>query len=223
MDQISRGIKIQFESTRDFLVEKSMLLNFKELVPYKSKDGYYLSWQSAVNLSYIYGTDSILEHYIQSVKRMDYLFCFQDGSLLQAEYRVENSEISYHRLCFFPCPFIFEKKELDYFGLSDFPFLFDATDFMDRIKLVTPMRFDFNVNVNDELHSASHFTFNRNSFRLPAYGPISFAHFMGFILRYYYGIEYNDYNTMLKRRNYFRTLDRSNQHEFYLDTFTPVD
>ncbi len=134
-------------------------------------------------------------------------------------YTVGPKGISYHRLCYFPCPFEFSPDEVEEISLEDFPSLLNAQELHQRIRLGSPIRFDFDADFSDERHTNSHLTINKVSCRVPVFGPVSPGHFLRFVLRYFYEDEFGvDRIDTHKPRFYARTLSHPPPHEIYMDT-----
>lgn len=220
MDKLAAQIINEYNEITDTLINKELLIDSNYLVPIVTREKTILSWSNGGHLSYLFGEYSSIDHYLAILNQRDFSFCFSDGALVQIRYDVIERSITGHRLCYFPCPFHFSPDERQDFSLSDIPVLFSADEIRSRFKLVSPIRFDFDENFSDERHSNSHVSINKNSFRLPAYGPISLGHFFRFILRYFYedafpcavGLE------DLRFRLYARTLPIPSPHEFHLET-----
>ena len=155
-----------------------------------------------------------------TLDQRDFCFCFSDGGLVQIRYDIEDGAILSHRLCYFPCPFSFAPEDSEGIALSELPLLFSADELRFRIKLASPIRFDFNAELSDSRHAHSHLSLNKESCRLPAYGPVSLGHFLRFVLRYFYEAEFSSLNEWeeLKPRLYQRTLSHPPPHELHLET-----
>lgn len=224
MASLIADISRDFRSILDRLVDLEMLRDNNQLIEFSSKDETVLSWSRNPSLSYLFGTYSSMEQYKMILDNRDFCFCFDDGGIVQMSYIVNKDEIVWHRLSYYPCPFRFTSEEVSEISLSEISELFSANDLRDRIRLVSPVRFDFDAKVCDEKHAQSHLTINKDTCRLPLYGPISPGHFMRFILRYFYEDEFSSefHGDWVKPRFYGRTLPHSsmalNPHEFYVDT-----
>jgi hypothetical protein len=140
--------------------------------------------------------------------------------LVQIRYDIEDKEIISHRLCYFPCPFSFDSEDSEGISLSDVPLLFSVDELRSRFRLASPIRFDFNADIADARHAHSHVSINKETCRLPAYGPVSLGHFLRFILRYFYETEFANLGEWedLAPCLYRRTLQHPPPHEFHLDT-----
>jgi hypothetical protein len=106
------------------------------------------------------------------------------------------------------------------FSLSELPALFAAEELRSRLKLTSPVRFDYDSEFSDERHAHSHVSFNKDTCRIPAYGPISLGHFIRFILRYFYETEFASLEGWeeLRPQLFVRTLPHPPPHELHFDT-----
>lgn len=220
MDQLATKILAEYRAATDELVERELLIDSGQLIPFETQLRTMLSWSGGAHLSYLYGKFSTLEHYRAMLNQRDFCFCFADGGLVQIRYDIEDKEIVSHRLCYFPCPFSFDAQDSEGISLSDVPLLFSADELRSRLRLASPIRFDFDADIADARHAHSHVSINKESFRLPAYGPVSLGHFLRFILRYFYDTQFANLSEWedLTPRLYQRTLQHPPPHEFHLDT-----
>lgn len=220
MDHLASRILAEYNAATDELLERELLIDSRSLIPFETQQRTMLSWSGGAHLSYLYGEYSTLEHYRAMLNQRDFCLCFADGGLVQIRYDIEDKEIVSHRLCYFPCPFSFESEDLEGISLSDVPLLFSADELRTRFRLASPIRFDFDADIADERHAHSHVSLNKETCRLPAYGPVSLGHFFRFILRYFYEVEFANLNEWedLTPQLYRRTLQHPPPHEFHLDT-----
>src|SRR5262249_4216472 len=138
---------------------------------------------------------------------------------IQMRYEIEGDEIVGHRLCYLPCPVAIEPEEITDFGLIDIIEVLTQKELTSRFKLVTPIRFDFDIQ-EDDVHAASHVTAGKNTCRIPAFGPLSVGHFMYFVLGYFYNDEFQteDDFEFLEPRLHGRTLFNPPGHRLFVDT-----
>ena len=220
MDQLAEQILRDYKWAMDELIERELLIDSNSLIPFVSHQRTVLSWSGDAHLSYLFDEYSNLDSYRAILDRRDFCFCFSDGGLVQIRYDIEDGSISSHRLCYFPCPFSFVPEDSEGIALAELPLLFNADELRFRIKLASPIRFDFDAELADDRHAHSHVSFNKESCRLPAYGPVSLGHFLRFVLRYFYETEFSALNEWedLKPRLYRRTLPYPPPHELHLET-----
>lgn len=220
MASIIGKLQRDYAAVFDELVERGLLRDFNRFSAHKTQYSSTLSWTGNPQLSYLFGDYSSLEHYQLILRNRDYCFCFSDGGVVQMLYIVGPKGITYHRLCYFPCPFDFSLDEVGEISLEEFPLLFNADELRQRIRLGSPLRFDFDAEFGDERHANSHLTVNKASCRVPVFGPVSPGHFLRFVLRYFYEseIEIDSVEKCSKPRFYNRTLSHPPPHEVYMDT-----
>lgn len=220
LDDLSTHILRNYGLAFDELVERGMILDSNGLVPFLTHKLTTLSWSADAKLSYLFGDYYTIEHYCEMLTRRDFCFIFSDGGLVQINYEIEESSIKKHRLSYIPCPYSFNSEDLEIYSLAELPTVYSGDELRRQFRLTTPIRFDFDADFADERHDYSHVTLNKESCRLPAYGPVSLGHFFRFILRYFYESEFTGLNDWdeLQPRIYRRTLRHPPIHELHLDT-----
>lgn len=220
MDSLSKQILAEYTATLDALVERELLIDSNPLLATQYQDRTHLTWSNSTGLSYLFSDHSSIEQYVSTLNNRDFSFCLLDGSLVQIEYWIEDGVISHHRLCFVPCPFPYAQEDWVGFSLAEIPYLMSAEDLLKTARLASPVRFDFDSNVEDARHSRAHLTFNMQTCRVPAYGPVSLGHFIRFILRYFFQSEFESQTWWheIQPRLYARTLDHPSPHEVHIES-----
>lgn len=213
-------ILADYSAVTDELADRKLLIDSRQLIPFETHQRTMLSWSGGAHLSYLFGEYFTLDHYRAMLNQRDFCLCFADGGLVQIRYDIEDKDIVSHRLCYFPCPFSFDSGDTEGIALCDVPLLFSADELRARFRLASPIRFDFDADFTDDRHAHSHVSLNKDTFRLPAYGPVSVGHFFRFILRYFYEMEFANLSEWeeLTPLLYRRTLQHPAPHEFHLDT-----
>ncbi|MCG8911436.1 DUF2290 domain-containing protein [Pseudomonas sp. DP-17] len=222
MAKIATEIAHGYSLLQETLIEKGLVIDANNLVRTETRESISLCWASAPNLSYLFGGHTTIDHYIETLERRDFNFAFIDGGIMQIFYKIENEEITKHRLCYVPCPIDYKKEEWEGYTIDEVLSLQDNKSLRESIKMASPVRFDFDLNFRDEKHEHSHVTINKDSCRVPAYGAISLGHFARFILRYFYETEISieaDLNEV-RPTLYRRTLPHEMSHELHFDTST---
>ena len=220
MAELGQRICENFQSFLDVLIERKLLIDSNQLLSTKSSKGTRLTWSTSTGLAYLFTDHASIEQYIEVLNRRDFNLCLYDGGLIQIDYFIEDDEIIRHRLCYIPCPFHYDPSDWEGIALSDIPSMMTATDLLKDAKLNSPIRFDFDAGFSDDKHAFSHLTLNKNSCRVPAYGPISLGHFFRFVLRYFYedefdlGIGWEEFRPKL----YSRTLGYPSPHEMHIES-----
>jgi hypothetical protein len=220
MNSIVKRVLEEFQFFLDALTERELLIDCNSLVPRYSTEGTRISWSTTTGLSYLFTDYSTIEQYVEILNKRDFCLCFLDGGLIQIDYYIKDDEITFHRLCYVPCPFKYEASEWVDISLSDIPSMMNGSDLLRDTRLASPIRFDFDENVRDDKHAYSHVSINKQSCRIPAYGPISLGHFFRFVLRYFYEEHFDAdmWWTELQPRLYSRTLEHPSPHEIYIES-----
>lgn len=220
MGNIVAEICSAYTQLQDLLVERELLIDSNRLVTVRSQAGTILSWSGSANLSYLFGEYTTLEHYLETLHRRDFSFVFSDGAIAQIFYKIEDDEISQHRLCYMPCPLSYEKEEWLGYSIDEIISALDFENLKSSLRMSSPVRFDFDSKFCDDRHAHSHVTFNKDSCRVPAYGAVSIGHFARFITRYFYEGAFDLRSDLeeLRPMIYTRTLSHPITHELHFDT-----
>ena len=136
---------------------------------------------------YLQNRFSRVDEYLYALRWNEYSFVIYDGSVIQIEYREDNSRIAYHRLCYFPCPI-----ELD-LTLDDLEQPLDEVVLAGinsgRLEIIKPfaaLRFDYDAGNAKPGHPASHFTLISPDCRIPVQEPMGLERFLEFVFRNFY-------------------------------------
>lgn len=220
MNSIVKRIKDDFSIFVDSMTEQGFLLDMNPLTAFESKNGTLLSWSSTAGLAYLFTDYANIAQYVELLQRRDFSLCLIDGGLIQIEYRLDKDGIIGHRLCYTPCPFEYKSEDWEGISLADIPYLLSEKELLERTRLASPFRFDFDINFSDEKHAHAHVSVNRQTCRIPAYGPISLAHFLRFVMRYFQEemFDSGSWWTELSPKLYTRTLPRPVPHELYIES-----
>lgn len=225
MSAIVKKITQEFQFLLDTLIERGLLIDSNPLLVQESAEGTRISWSSSAGLSYLFSDYTTFGQYLELLNRRDFNLCLYDGGIVQINYFVKHDEITMHRLCYTPCPFEYVASEWEEFSLSEVPLLMSESDLLRETRLASPVRFDFDKDFSDEKHAFSHVSLNKQTCRIPAYGPVSLGHFFRFILRYFYEEHFDvgPWRTELSPHLYSRTLDRPSPHEFHIESAVGFD
>ena len=188
----TRRILDDFAGFLDESTEKGLLIDSNPLVTSHTKKGARLSWSASANLSYLFTEHASIEQYVRVLENRDFSFCLFDGGLVQVDYTIKGDEIMGHRLCYMPCPFSYQPEEWAGYALSEIPSMMSVGDLIADARLASPIRFDFDKEFSDDKHTHSHLTVNKQTCRIPAYGPVSLGHFFRFVLRYFYETDFDN-------------------------------
>lgn len=144
------------------------------------------------------GNAATVAEYRNALRGGDYTCLLSDGALLQIEFAFEGNHLVHHRLCWMPCPVPVPEIQQDD-PIEDVVdiLLADASDqVLDdydptrsddvSLLLVTPLRFDFDPDLQAEDHAASHLTLCGSGCRIPVFGALSLGHFVRTVFRHFY-------------------------------------
>lgn len=122
-----------------------------------------------------------LQEYIDLVDNRQYSMLFEDGSFAQISYELKRSNLTKHRLCWYPCPLHLERDEWQERGLTDVILdkIHDAD--LDVFRSRTPLRFDYDPDAQLPGHPSVHLHLNEEECRIPVKSPISLRRFFDFI------------------------------------------
>jgi hypothetical protein len=134
------------------------------------------------------------------VATKQYTSVLSDGSLLQLSYRFRRGQIVWHRLSYHPCPVLFDPAEIqpedDLIELVDMLLEDEVINELSahplaphthcRLRLRSPIRFDFDSGRAASGHPAVHFTVNSHHCRVPVFAPMSVGQFVGFVFKNFY-------------------------------------
>ncbi|MDJ0742255.1 MAG: DUF2290 domain-containing protein [Xenococcaceae cyanobacterium MO_167.B27] len=114
-------------------------------------------------------------------------------------YTYENSQLSSHRLAFFPSPFLHEfQNEPEIYELDEI-----YADIIAKNILPVPIRFDYDPDNHQELdHPKCHLTLGQfKNCRIPVCSPIMPNVFISFILRSFYNTALRKFSDELNLKN----------------------
>ena len=142
-----------------------------------------------------------------------------DGSFIQVTYDFEYTELVQHRLLYFPCPFDFDIEFLDDLSLTELVHLY-LDEGIDKVRLRTPVRFDYDPNANSEVHPASHMTFQWSHSRIPVMSPLSLGHFIQFVFQNFYPFLWNTHRFLKEwpRVEFDTTISEEQQRGLHLSS-----
>lgn len=124
-----------------------------------------------------------IDQYVTWLEDGDYSALLYDGSLIQIFYEVEDSEVTRHRLFYFPCPYRIDRVLLRAGEpLTDIIELYRGSDAVMR----SPVRFDFDRQAAAHGHPASHFTVNGVDCRIACAAPLHVMRFLDFTFRHFH-------------------------------------
>lgn len=197
-------IKRELITLNKALLDADLIIDSNYPTVQKGSSGSFLVSCGAYNL-FEESEYSSLDEYLIYLRNRCFFVIFKDGSLLQISYKFRRSKLIGHRLCFFPCPIKFDFNDLEEFSLDEIVEL-SASPF--SLRLVSPIRFDFDPEQEQDDHPSSHLHFSCRSCRVPVQLPLSIGHFLNFVLRNFYLQEWDKLEKLQKwpYRNFTRTF-----------------
>ena len=159
------------------------------------KDSYEISYSGMQDLSIALKNIRYIEIYEELDKNKNYNIKMIDGALLQLLYTYKNSELSSHRLAFFPSPFLHEfQNEAEIYETDEI-----YADVIAKNILPVPIRFDYDPGNYKELdHSKCHLTLGQfKNCRIPVCSPVTPCAFTAFILRSFYNTAFRKFTDEL--------------------------
>jgi hypothetical protein len=154
----------------------------------------YVSWSGEVSGGVGDRNGPSLSDYADLVKRKQYTLLLLDYSFLQISFVVDERQILWHRLVYYPCPLTTNEDEDGDIPILDLIDLLDEREIIDRLRQETPLRFEFDPAAATEDHPASHLHMSRNCCRIPVYAPLTLGHFIRFIFKHFYPTVWNANN-----------------------------
>jgi hypothetical protein len=186
----SDSIRHEIENLTSSLIRQGITIDTTPAIVQKSKNLSEVTW-AGYKLPEVYIPFATIAEYRWLIQERQYNHLLFDGSLLQIAYTFRRNSLVKHRLCFYPCPLYFKPEELNLYqeegyGLLDIVDDFDFETFQSRLRLQSPLRFDFDPSSISPEHPASHLHLSRDDCRIPVFAPLSVGHFIQFVLRHFY-------------------------------------
>jgi len=179
----------EIDSITSLLVEKGFCVTVNPPNSKKDSAGItVVSWSGAKGLNFLLKEgNSYYDVYEYCVKNSQYSILLFDYAILQLFYRIQNGEITNHRLAYFPIPdavkYQDEEEYYEWLNFADELF----TENMNSHTVTIPLRFDYDKEAQNKDHPASHLTLgNYKNCRIPVNKPITPYAFVFFILRNFY-------------------------------------
>lgn len=145
-----------------------------------------ISWSKSTRLSESFGQFATIDEYVRQLQARDFHAVLLDGSFLQFSYTFVRDDLRAHRLCYYPCPIDIVDLELGEISIVEWIEGLSATELRERLRLRTPVRFDFAPHQATDGHPASHFTISRDTCRIEVGAPVSLGHFVRFVFENFY-------------------------------------
>jgi hypothetical protein len=165
-----------------------------------------------------------------------YICLMKDGGLIQISVDVKNRSVVGHRMCFYPCPVLLPKdfevtdfEEFDYLLLDEMQLQMEAiADSVEppevRLRLRSPIRFDYDPDHATEPHS--HLHVSDANVRVPVHSSLSIGHFVQFVLRHFYPEAWEDEGLAALTRwpiaHQTRSIRPADELELHFDCRYPI-
>ncbi len=181
------NLKDEITNTLSILLEKNLLKYYLPLKEEFSENTFSLTWNnhssSRLNTEHHFGMVTQYKYFLECSSITAMLF---DGSILKVSYTI-NREIFLisHNLTFWPAPF---QTKVD---SEDSPidiiekYTYDD-NWINKLKMRTPMRLDFDINKIKQGHTAVHMHMQDNDCRMHILQPVCFNKFIKFIFKNFY-------------------------------------
>jgi len=155
------------------------------------RDSYEIAYPGMRDLSVVLRNVEYTEVYQELDNSENYNVKMIDGALLQLLYTYKNSNLSSHRLAFFPSPFLHDfQNEPEIYEEDEI-----YADIIAKNILPVPVRFDYDPDNYEELdHPKCHLTLGQfKNCRIPVCSPITPSVFIAFILRSFYNTAFKKF------------------------------
>jgi hypothetical protein len=198
MSQTPNQLRTEIEDLVADLLEANLAIATRATLIQKAGTNSFVSWASGVPVSVFEEEFGSIAEYLAYLNNAQYTCVLYDGALIQLSYVYARDEIVKHRLGYYPCPLRVERN--DYSAELDFGeavgLLFDSETLAvldeshlvgaTRLRLRSPVRFDFDSEGATLDHAASHVHLLSSECRWPVFGPVSVGHFVRFVFRRFY-------------------------------------
>ena len=169
-----------------------------------SKNKYEIAYARMRDLSVVLKNVEYEQVYQQLDNKRNYNVKMADGALIQMMYTYENSQLSSHRLAFFPSPFLHEfQNQPEIYEMDEI-----HADIIAKNILPVPIRFDYDPDNHQEVdHPKCHLILGQfKNCRIPVCSPIMPNVFISFILRSFYNTALRKFTDELNlKSNLFST------------------
>lgn len=172
------------------LFEERMALDGNTVLLLETSKEAIITWSNETTLSDLFDIESTWDEYLETMKRRWYSVVLWDGAYLQCSYTFDGTRLIKHRLCYFPCPIRFSEAEASRLTIEEMMHLLEDRELRDRLRLESPLRFDFDMEAGTENHPPVHLTISRKCCRIPVSYPLSLGHFIRFVFGYFYPEKY---------------------------------
>jgi hypothetical protein len=209
----------------------------------RTRDGTLVTWAASATADPLTppGATGTLREYRRIIANAQYTCLLFEGSIIQMSFLYDRTDLTKYRMSFVPCPLLFGEGELRVDDDQSYINTFDEvaaadlaspTHFMDvgykdvvdtsphssQLRLRATLRFDFDIAAARPGHPASHFHLTGESVRWAVFGPISVGHFVRFIFRNFYPLQWESHAFLRNWPQSFgtRSITRSEERELFV-------
>jgi hypothetical protein len=240
----ARDLQLEVRRLITTLLKNDLALGFREPVIRIQDRISSLTWASNPDAGspVVYGQFAVITEYRRLLRDGHYSCVLNDGSLIQISARYRDDELIYHRYCYYPCPLLLDRDDIgfegdllemfDLFLLEDFEGGEGGKNFDDslavppeaRLRLRSPVRFDFDLDQQRADHPASHLTFGHEECRWPVFGPLSLGHFIRFVFQHFRPEEWDQYEFVRQWPKRFgnRSVTAAESQELFVECLNPL-
>lgn len=198
--ELVERLRSEVEDICTSLNDGGFTIDYRPLSVFYGDDdsSFLLCWRKEPALGYMMknfscsGSPKALQIYSEILENRDFVLQLRDGSIFQIEYTIDDEGIVRHRLCYLPCPLVFEDDEIASFPFSEILEMYERESLIDIVQYLSYARFDYDREFNDEKHANCHATLGSRHCRIPVFGPLTPSNFFHYVFKAYYdgdGIE----------------------------------
>lgn len=188
----AKQIRDELENLLIQLLTAEVALTMNAVVLRDVADGQRVTWSSPKPSPGIMEAEfGTIEEYLSWIDAQMYSAILYDGSLLQLSYDFDGSELIRHRLLYYPCPFDVDHLLFNAAEVLEVIDLYRSQG-VDKVRLRSPLRFDYDSKNQRDFHPASHLTFLSESCRWAVASPLSLGHFTKFIFHHFYPVQWSN-------------------------------
>lgn len=179
----------QINSTLDMLQQKHLSVTYNLVnTPDYTNTQCQITWNSHISSRNNCGSSfTKLDQYLFILKNNSYHSLLFDGSLIRANFKFENNILLSQNLLWWPSPYNYSELLQDGFSPLDImENFYSDSKWFETIKMRSPIRVDYDFNLNTVTHPKSHMHIQHENTRLSIDSPICFNRFVDFIFRNFY-------------------------------------
>jgi hypothetical protein len=181
------------------LLENGIAIDVRSHSANASGGSALVTWSSPDADGAVFQNDfASLGEYLHFLKNGVFSAVLFDGSLLQISYELKRGQVVWHRLCYYPCPIQISIEELEEVTIADFIEEIDLPELKGRLRLNSPIRFDFDPQAANASHPSSHLTANRDCCRIPVRSYLDARRFIEFVFSNFYPDIWQKHTSVLK-------------------------